>query len=67
MTTTTDDAVQVRFCSAKLITATVLDADGVAWWITWTRHSDSWECSCGEVGNRCAHVLAVIQVTKGNE
>ena len=61
--TTTTDAVQVRFASSKLVTATVT-VDGVAHWVTWTRSSGSWECdACDEI--RCCHVLTVMQVTKG--
>jgi hypothetical protein len=58
--TTTTDAVDVRYNSDAVITA---DVGG--YWITWTRHSGSWECSCSEVGNRCAHVLSVQQTLGG--
>ena len=48
------DAVQVRYNSDVLVTA---DVDGN--WVTWTRRSGSWECSCGDLA--CIHVLATRQ------
>jgi hypothetical protein len=64
--TTTTPAVQIRYCSRLITTATVTDADGVAWWITRTRHS-GFECSCPEAGNTCCHIRAVMTVTEGHQ
>jgi hypothetical protein len=57
-----DDAVQVRYHTPIITTATVTDDDGVAHWVCRTRHS-GWECSCSDSGV-CAHVLAVQVVAR---
>ena len=54
------DAVQVRYHSPVVTTATVTDDDGTAHWVCRTRHL-GWSCTCQESGV-CAHVLAVEQV-----
>jgi hypothetical protein len=56
----TPDAVQIRWDTEILTTASVSD-DAGAHWVCRTRHS-GWECDCTEDGD-CCHILATRQVT----
>lgn len=59
---TTDD-VQILRRTPDVIAASVRDGSGV-WDVRWASSAGGWSCTCNEAGGRCAHVLAVEQLTR---
>lgn len=55
--------VHLVVATERTVVARVRDDSGI-WDVTYGPASGGWSCSCQEAGNRCAHVLAVAQVTQ---
>jgi hypothetical protein len=57
---TVTDAVDVRYCSPVIVTASVRDDSGEHW-VTFVR-SLGWSCECGQ-DSECVHEKACRQFT----
>jgi len=57
------EGIHVVVATEHTTIARVRADDGI--WDVVRGHLTGWSCTCNEVGGRCAHVLAVEQLTEG--